>query len=63
MLKYVSMELAGGVLPDGTRYISEAALLARRAPQVNDRQGRDLRHGAGGGHHVRRRRSCITAAA
>jgi CubicO group peptidase (beta-lactamase class C family) len=34
MLKYVQMELATGALPGGKRYISEAALLARRAPQV-----------------------------
>jgi CubicO group peptidase (beta-lactamase class C family) len=34
MLRYVRMELANGRLPDGSRYISEAALLARRAPQV-----------------------------
>jgi CubicO group peptidase (beta-lactamase class C family) len=33
--KYVSMELAGGKLPDGKRYISEEALLARRKPQVS----------------------------
>ena len=34
MLRYVSMELAGGRLPDGTTYIPSAPLLARRAPQV-----------------------------
>jgi CubicO group peptidase (beta-lactamase class C family) len=34
MLKYVSMELAEGKLPDGTTYISKESLLARRAPQV-----------------------------
>jgi len=34
MLKYVSMELAEGRLPDGTTYISKEPLLARRAPQV-----------------------------
>lgn len=34
MLAYVQMELAEGALPDGTRYISKEALLARRAPQV-----------------------------
>lgn len=41
MLAYVQLELAEGVLPDGTRYISKEALLARRAPQVavsNDTQ-------------------------
>lgn len=35
MLKYVSMEVAEGLLPDGTRYIGRGALLARRAPQVS----------------------------
>jgi CubicO group peptidase (beta-lactamase class C family) len=45
MLKYVSMELAGGRLPDGTRYIPEAALLARRAPQVSI--GKDATYGMG----------------
>lgn len=34
MLKYVAMELAAGKLPDGERYISEAALLERRKPKV-----------------------------
>lgn len=34
MLKYVSMELAEGKLPDGTSYISKKPLLERRAPQV-----------------------------
>ena len=34
MLKYVAMELAVGRLPDGDRYISEAALLERRKPKV-----------------------------
>lgn len=34
VLKYVAMELAEGVSPDGSRYISRDALLARRAPQV-----------------------------
>ncbi len=34
MLKYVSMELAEGKLPDGTTYISREPLLERRAPQV-----------------------------
>lgn len=31
---YVRMELANGLLPDGKRYVSEEALLARRKPQV-----------------------------
>jgi hypothetical protein len=35
MLKYVQMELATGNLPDGTRYVAEEPLLARRAPQVS----------------------------
>jgi CubicO group peptidase (beta-lactamase class C family) len=34
MLKYVSMELAQGKLPDGKTYISSGPLLERRAPQV-----------------------------
>lgn len=34
MLRYLQMELDGGLLPDGTRYISEAALTERRKPKV-----------------------------
>jgi len=34
ILRYVSMELAEGKLPDGTQYIGKEALMARRAPQV-----------------------------
>ena len=34
MLKYVSMELANGKLPDGKSFISADALLARRTPNV-----------------------------
>ena len=34
MIKYVAMELATGTLPDGERYIGEAALLERREPRV-----------------------------
>ncbi len=34
LAKYVSMELAKGLLPDGKRYISEESLLARRKPNV-----------------------------
>jgi len=34
LLKYVQMEIDRGVLPDGTRYIGEAALLQRREPQI-----------------------------
>jgi len=33
-VKYLAMELAKGKLPDGTRYVSEDALLERRKPQV-----------------------------
>jgi CubicO group peptidase (beta-lactamase class C family) len=45
MLKYVSMELAEGKLPDGTTYISKEPLLKRRAPQVNI--GKDVTYGMG----------------
>jgi CubicO group peptidase (beta-lactamase class C family) len=45
MLRYVQMELNAGLLPDGTRYIAEAPLLARRAPQVAT--GRDTAYGMG----------------
>ena len=34
LLKYVQMEIDRGVLPNGQRYIGEAALLQRREPQV-----------------------------
>ncbi|MEP6634745.1 MAG: serine hydrolase domain-containing protein, partial [Luteimonas sp.] len=34
LLKYVQMEIQRGVLPDGSRYIGEAALLQRREPQI-----------------------------
>ena len=34
LLRYVQMEIDRGVLPDGRRYIGEAALLQRREPQV-----------------------------
>ena len=34
LLKYVQMEIRKGVLPDGKRYIGEAALLQRRQPQI-----------------------------
>lgn len=34
LLKYVQMEIDRGRLPDGSRYIGEAALLQRREPQV-----------------------------
>ena len=45
VMKYVAMELAEGRLPDGTRYISKEALLARRAPQVA--VGTDVNYGMG----------------
>jgi len=45
MLKYVSMELAEGRLPDGKTYISKAPLLERRAPQVYI--GKDVSYGMG----------------
>jgi CubicO group peptidase (beta-lactamase class C family) len=35
MLKYVSMELAKGNLPNGDRYISEKILIDRKIPQVS----------------------------
>lgn len=34
LLRYVRMEIDRGVLPDGKRYIGEAALLQRREPQI-----------------------------
>lgn len=45
MLKYVSMELANGVLPDGRRYISKEPLLARREAKVPI--GKDAVYGMG----------------
>jgi hypothetical protein len=45
MLKYVSMELAEGKLPNGTKYISSGPLLERRAPQVSI--GKDESYGMG----------------
>jgi CubicO group peptidase (beta-lactamase class C family) len=45
VMKYVAMELAEGKLPDGTRYISKDALMARRAPQVA--VGTDATYGMG----------------
>ncbi|HSX60226.1 MAG TPA: serine hydrolase domain-containing protein, partial [Tahibacter sp.] len=45
LLRYVQMELDGGRLPDGTRYIGEAPLLARREQQVT--RGDDLGYGIG----------------
>jgi CubicO group peptidase (beta-lactamase class C family) len=45
MLKYVSMELANGALPDGRRYISKEPLLARREAKVP--VGKDAVYGMG----------------
>jgi CubicO group peptidase (beta-lactamase class C family) len=45
MLKYVSMELANGALPDGQRYISKEPLLARREAKVLI--GKDAVYGMG----------------
>lgn len=45
VMKYVAMELAEGTLPDGKRYISRDALLARHAPQVA--VGTDATYGMG----------------
>ena len=45
LLKYVSLELSGGKLPDGTTYISKEPLLERRAPQVYI--GKDVSYGMG----------------
>ncbi len=45
MLKYVSMELSEGKLPDGKTYISKEPLLERRAPQVYI--GKDISYGMG----------------
>jgi CubicO group peptidase (beta-lactamase class C family) len=36
MLRYVRMELDGGLRPDGGRYIRQDVLLARREPQVTE---------------------------
>ena len=45
VLKYVSMELARGVLPNGDRYISEKVLSDRKVPQVSI--GKDVTYGMG----------------
>lgn len=45
MLKYVSMELTEGKLPDGKTFISKEPLLERRAPQVHI--GKDVTYGMG----------------
>lgn len=45
VLKYVQMELAKGALPNGKRYVSEAVLAARTAPQIPI--GKDATYGMG----------------
>lgn len=45
LLRYVRMELRSGLLPDDSRYIGEAALLARRESQVS--RGVDQGYGMG----------------
>ncbi len=45
MLRYVQMELDEGLLPDGTRFIAKAPLLARRVQQVAT--GNDTGYGMG----------------
>jgi CubicO group peptidase (beta-lactamase class C family) len=45
MLRYVSMELASGALPDGKVFISKEPLLERRVPQVPI--GKDTTYGMG----------------
>lgn len=45
LLRYVQMELAHGLLPDGQRYIAEPPLLARRQPQVAE--GHEEHYGIG----------------
>ena len=45
VMKYVQMELAKGLLPGGTRYVSEAVLKARQEPKVPI--GRDQWYGMG----------------
>jgi CubicO group peptidase (beta-lactamase class C family) len=45
MLRYVSMELAEGLLPNGKRYIPAEPLLARRGAQVHI--GKDVAYGMG----------------
>ncbi len=45
MLKYISLELAEGKLPDAKTYISKEPLLQRRVPQVSI--GKDVTYGMG----------------
>lgn len=41
LLRYVQMEIDRGLLPDGKRYIGEAALMQRREPQISLGVGKD----------------------
>jgi len=45
MAAYIQMELAQGRLPNGDRYVSRAALVARQEPQISS--GRDATYGMG----------------
>jgi CubicO group peptidase (beta-lactamase class C family) len=45
LAQYLRMELANGMLPNGTRYIDEHVLLDRRAPQIG--MGEDTSYGMG----------------
>ncbi len=45
LTRYVQMELANGMLPDGKRLVSEENLLERRKPQVAE--GEDVSYGMG----------------
>jgi CubicO group peptidase (beta-lactamase class C family) len=45
MLRYLALELSGGVLPSGKRLVSEANLLERRKKQVS--MGDDVHYGMG----------------
>lgn len=45
LLKYVAMEIDGGMLPNGKPYINKQALMARRDPQVAI--GKDVTYGMG----------------
>jgi CubicO group peptidase (beta-lactamase class C family) len=45
MAAYLRVELAGGMLPDGRRYVSKENLLARHAPQIAS--GEDTAYGMG----------------
>lgn len=45
LLKYVAMEIDGGLLPNGKPYINKQILMARRDPQVSI--GKDVTYGMG----------------